>query len=71
MAPRLSSYLRKRMRQQRLPEFVVLQVFDEPDGVERNAPGAWPDREIRWRAVEIEREARRLGLTISVPATVA
>jgi hypothetical protein len=40
------------MRQRRIPEFVVLQVFHDPDGVELNAAG--PDREIRWRVYDAQ-----------------
>src|SRR5712691_9683899 len=63
MAPRLSLYLRRRMRQRRIPEFVVLQVFSGPDRVELNGSGARPDREIRWRVYDAQRVEIVVDLT--------
>jgi hypothetical protein len=63
MAPRLSPYLRTRMRQRRIPEFIVLQVFDEPDGVELDVSAIWPDREIRWRVYDAQRVEVVVDLT--------
>ncbi len=51
------------MRQRRIPEFVVLQVFNEPDGVELNESGAWPDREIRWPVYDAQRVEIVVDLT--------
>jgi len=43
------------MRQRHLPEFIVRQVFDEPDGVIEDATEHGPDREIRWRVYDAQR----------------
>jgi len=46
---RITDYTRNRMRQRRIPEVVVLQVFDDPDGVHPTDIHHVPDREVRWR----------------------
>ena len=55
MPPRITAYARRRMRQRHIPEFVVRQVFDEPDGVEPETDGLRADREIRWRVYDAQR----------------
>jgi len=46
---RITDYTRNRMRQRRIPEEVVLQVHDDPDGVYPSGVRHAPDREVRWR----------------------
>ena len=43
------------MRRRHIPEFVVRQVFDEPDGVEPDINELRADREIRWRLYDAQR----------------
>lgn len=43
------------MRQRHIPEFVVREVFGEPDGVELDAIEHGPDREVRWRVYDAQR----------------
>lgn len=47
--PRITDYARNRMRQRRIPEEVVLRVYDDPDGVHQSSARHAPDREVRWR----------------------
>ena len=47
--PRITDYTRNRMRQRRIPEEVVMQVCDDPDGVHPSGVRHAPDREVRWR----------------------
>lgn len=51
------------MRQRHVPEFVILQVYDQPDGVETDSPGNRPDREIRWRVYDAQRVEIVVDLT--------
>jgi len=51
------------MRQRRIPESVVRQVFDEPDGIEPDTLGHAPDREIRWRVHDAQRVEIVVDLT--------
>lgn len=51
------------MRQRHIPEFLVRQVFDEPDGIEPQRDGARPDREIRWRVYDAQRVEIVVDLT--------
>lgn len=46
---RISGYARHRMRQRRIPEAVVAQVYDDPDGSFLSAAVHGPDRQVRWR----------------------
>ena len=47
--PRITDYTRNRMRQRRIPEEVVLRVYDDPDGVHPSRVRHAPDREVRGR----------------------
>jgi hypothetical protein len=47
--PPITEYTRNRMRQLRIPEDLVLQVFDDPDGAHPSDIRHAPDREIHWR----------------------
>ncbi len=51
------------MRQRHIPERLVRQVFDEPDGVEPQWDGTTPDREIRWRVYDAQRVEIVVDLT--------
>lgn len=46
---RISGYARNRMRRRRVPESVVAEVYDDPDGSFLSAPVHGPDRQVRWR----------------------
>ena len=46
---RIRGYARHRMRQRRIPEEVVVQVFEDPDGSFQSASVHGPDRQVRWR----------------------
>jgi len=52
MAFRISGYARKRMRQRRVPEELVRQTYDDPDGRQSTHD---PDREVRWRVYDRQR----------------
>ena len=37
------------MRQRHIPEAVVAEVYDDPDGTFASEPLHGPDRQVRWR----------------------
>jgi len=43
------------MRRRHIPEFVVLDVYGDPDGSYEDAAEHGPDREIRWRVQDAQR----------------
>lgn len=43
------------MRRRHIPESILLEVHDEPDGIESDSAVASPDREIRWRVYDGQR----------------
>jgi len=46
---RITSYARHRMRQRHIPEPVVAEVYEDPDGSYLSAAIHGPDRQVRWR----------------------
>jgi hypothetical protein len=46
---RISGYARHRVRQRHIPEAVVVEVYEDPDGSYRSASARGPDRQVRWR----------------------
>jgi hypothetical protein len=55
LPPRITGYTRAKMRRRHIPEFVVLDVYGEPDGAYEDAAEHGPDREIRWRVYDAQR----------------
>ncbi len=37
------------MRQRHIPEAIVVEVYEDPDGSFPSASGHGPDRQVRWR----------------------
>jgi hypothetical protein len=52
MAFRISGYARKRMHQRHVPEDLVTETYEDPDGTD---PTHDPDREVRWRMYDGQR----------------
>ena len=46
---RITGYARHRMRQRHIPEAVVVEVYEDPDGSFLSALAHRPDRQVRWR----------------------
>lgn len=46
-----------------LPEVVIVQVFDDPDGRYADADSHGPDREVRWRMYDQQRVEIVVDLT--------
>jgi hypothetical protein len=47
--PRITDDTRNRMLQRRIPEDVMLRVYEDPGGVYASGVHHAPDREVRWR----------------------